>query len=68
MVLKLIIDLQKLFKRKKNYIFNNKNIKKIFIDRNGDLLEKGDLFLQKDLSGTLQFFADHGFDSFYDSY
>ena len=42
-------------------------MKKIFIDRNGDLLDKGDLFLQKDLSGTLQFFADNGFDSFYES-
>ena len=64
-----IIDTRfaKAIKRKKNHIFNNKNMKKIFIDRNGDLLDKGDLFLQKDLSGTLQFFADHGFDSFYDS-
>ena len=57
----------KAIQRKKNYIFNNKNIKKLFIDRNGDLLENGALFIQKDLSSTLQFFADHGFDSFYDS-
>ena len=42
-------------------------ILKLFIDRNGDLLDKGALFIQKDLSSTLQFFADYGFDSFYDS-
>ena len=65
MVLKLIIGSQRQFNVKK-YIFNNKNIKKIFIDKNGDLLKKA-IFLQKDLSRSLKFFADHGFESFYDS-
>ena len=67
MVLKLIIGSKRLFNVKKKYILSNKNIKKLFIDKNGDLLKKGDLFLQKDLSRSLQFFADHGFESFYDS-
>ena len=58
---------EKAIQRKKNYILSDKNIKKLFVDKNGDLLKKGDQFLQKDLSRSLQFFADHGFESFYDS-
>ena len=57
----------KAIKRKKNYILSDKNIKKLFIDKNGELLETGGLFVQKDLSRTLQFLATHGFASFYDS-
>jgi len=57
----------KAIQRKKKYILSNKNIKKLFVDKNGDLLKKGDLFVQKDLSRSLRFFADHGFESFYDS-